>query len=299
MKVLTHIPGSRVLITLLSILTIIGLSGCKGSKWDEAYSYYSKENYQEAYEIFSTLGNYKNSETLARNSRLILNLESANMMIGKHEYDRALELLLPYIDDGVDNRYASIRIRDADDTAINLVHICELAIAGNWIDTFSLSGNELSGTIFLSSIVDNPRLELRFKANNDIYSGESYLTDPSDYGENITYGELSIQNYQTVSGYVFDKLDLSQLSFTIPRNASWFETDIFLSATANDLFTFSLAGLVSQSISNDGKKGYTPGLGEFKNIHFDNFQRIFDNGEMTIRLFSGDDVFLEAEFRVN
>jgi hypothetical protein len=276
----------------------MGLSGCKGNKWDEAYSYYSNAKYQEAYEIFSTLGNYKNSTNLARNSKLIIDIDSAELMIENHEYNRALELLLPYIDDGVDNKYASIDIRNADSTAINLVHKCKSAIEGNWIDTFSLSGNELSGTIFLTSIIDSPRLELRFLTNNDSYIGETYITDPADYGENITYGELIIQNYQTEVGYVFDKLNLSQLSFTIPKAASWYENDIFTPATVSDLYAFSLTGLISTAVSQGGKQGYMPALGALKNIHFSNFQKVFKNGELTVRLLSGNDVYLESVFRI-
>jgi len=297
MKVYSLIIGQKVLICLLFVLLIIGLSGCKRNEWYEAWNYYSTGKYQKAYDIFSILGNYKNSNNLARNSKLMIDIESAETMIGNHEYDRALALLSPYIDDGVDNKYAKFEIKNADGVAIKLVQKCELAIAGYRIDRFSVLENELSGKIYLADSIDNPRIEIRFKADNDYYIGETYLTDPADYSEEVFYGELLLQEYRTEEGYVFNNLDLSQFSFTIPKNANFYENDIFDTATTETINLLSTGGLIYKAIARSGKEGYQSAI-DINHVCFNDFQKIFVNGELTIRLFSGDDVFLENTFPI-
>ena len=288
--------GQRVLILLLAFLVLF-LSGCKGGKWDEAYGYYSKKQFQEAYTIFSTLGNYKSSEKFARNSKLMIDIETARTMIENSEYGEALALLRLYADDGVDNTYESITIRNADDTAADYIQICEMALAGTFIDAFTIRGNDLSGTIYLADSIESPRLELVFSANNEHYQGKAYVADFKAYGEIPHFEERSLQEFQTEGGFEFNNVNISGYNFTITDTAVFFGNDIFDPVTASDIWILSLSLKLNTAISVDGRYGYAP-VDDINNVKFSNLQEVFKNGELTVRLFAGDDVFLERTFSI-
>jgi len=292
----TSITWKKALVLLLAFLVFF-LTGCNKGKYDEAYEHYSRGQFHEAYDIFSTLGSYKSSAKFARNSKLMIDIETARTKIDANEYSEALELMRPYADDGVDNTYASIVIRDADKTMVELVRICEMALAGNYIDTLRITGNALSGTIFLADAIENPRLELVFSANNEHYQGEAYVTDVKSYDTMPPFREHSLPEFQREEGFVFSKVNISGYNFTIPTTAVFFENDIFDPVTANEIWLLSLTLGLHNAITVDGRAGYTPSE-DINNVKFADLQETFKNGELTARLYDGDDVYLERTFSI-
>ena len=292
----TSITWKKALVLLLAFLVFF-LTGCNKGKYDEAYEHYSRGQFHEAYDIFSTLGSYKSSAKFARNSKLMIDIETARTKIDANEYSEALELMRPYADDGVDNTYASIVIRDADKTMVELVRICEMALAGNYIDTLRITGNALSGTIFLADAIENPRLELVFSANNEHYQGEAYVTDVKSYETMPPFREHSLPEFQREEGFVFSKVNISGYNFTIPTTAVFFENDIFDPVTANEIWLLSLTLGLHNAITVDGRAGYTPSE-DINNVKFADLQETFKNGELTARLYDGDDVYLERTFSI-
>ena len=295
----------RVMLIIILISSLITLTSCKGSKYDEAVNYYNNSSFGEAYDIFSTLGSYSNSEVLARNSKMMLDIETALILYETKECERILTLLLPYLDDGVDNSYARGNIREAEDTLRKIIKKCEMAIAGNEIESFTLSANELSGIIQLSMPIENPRLEISFAVNNDIYQGSSILCQMSEREieesrwMHLRYFDLSL--YAIPEGYMFTNIDLSKFSFLVPEGAYFFETGIFTHESQTAMIIYASLGGLNAAIAVSGKEGYTPSNSLIAGplyVSFKNHQSVFSGGEMTIRLYSDEEIYLEEIFSI-